>query len=103
MALSKKIGLGNGVVVNYHRVVRVDTITNVQNVIEVCSYTSKSKREEERDAIAAGEPFNVYTSTAWHVAPYDQFMTVEGAYEWLKSNVPDFEGASDVLEEDEEA
>lgn len=101
MALSKKIGLGNGVVVNYHRVVRVDIVTNVQNTIEVCSYTSKSKREEERDALAAGEPFNVFTSTAWHAAPYDQTMTVESAYDWLKANVAEFEGASDVLEDEE--
>ena len=103
MALSKKIGLGNGVVVNYHRVVSVNTITNVANIIEIASYTSRTKREEERDAVSGGEPMNIYIHTRFENAPYDQTMTVEGAYEWVKANVPDFEGASDVFDEAEDA
>lgn len=94
MALSKKVGLGNGVVVNYHRVVSVNTITNVQNVIEVASYTSRSKREEEIEAIAKGEEMNVYIETCFFNAEYDQNMTIEGAYNYLKT-LPEFEGAND--------
>ena len=46
MALNKKIELDSGVVVNYHRVVSVNKITNIQNIIEVASYTSEDKRDE---------------------------------------------------------
>ena len=97
MALSKKIGLGNGVVVNYHRVVSVNTITNVQNIIEVASYTSRSKRQEEIEAVANGTEMNVYIHTQYLNAEYDQNMTVEGAYNYLKT-LPGFEGATDSEE-----
>lgn len=99
MALSKRIGLGNGVAVNYHRVVSVNCITNVQNVVEVASYTSRAKREEERAAIAAGEEMNVYVDTRFLATPYDQGMTVDSAYEWIKANRSEFDGAGDVLED----
>lgn len=94
MALSKKIGLGNGVVVNYHRVVSVNVVTNVQNIIEVASYTSRSKREEEIEATANGSEMNVYIHTRYFSADYNQNMTVEGAYNYLKT-LSEFEGASD--------
>ena len=103
MALSKRIGLGNGVVTNYHRVVSVNTITNVANIIEIASYTSRAKREEEQDAVSGGEPMNIYIHTRYENAPYDQTMTVDDAYEWVKANVSDFEGANDVLDEAEDA
>ena len=98
MALSKRIALPSGVQVNYHRVVGVRTIVNVQNVIEVASYTSRAKREEERAAVASAEPMDVYLETGIYEAPYDPGMTPEAAYAWLKANRPEFEGASDVLE-----
>lgn len=101
MALSKQIALPNGVRVNYHRVVRVDTFVNVQNAIEVASYTSRAKREEEREALASEDPtMDVYIETGIYEAPYDPLMTPEAAYEWLKANRPEFEGAADVLEDD---
>ena len=98
MALSKRVTLPSGVQVNYHRVVRVDKMVNVQNVIEVASYTSRAKREEERAAIASGEPMDVYVETTICAAPYDPGMTPERAYEWVKANVEAFAGSSDVLE-----
>lgn len=98
MALSKVIALANGVRVCYHRVVRVDAVTNVQVAVEVASYTSRAKREEERAALGAGEAADVYVETSVHCAPYDPAMTVEGAYEWLKT-LPEYEGAADVLED----
>ena len=94
MALSKRITLGNGVTTNYHRIVSVNTITNVANIIEVASYISESKRKEEADAIANGEPMNVYIETRFLNADYDQTMTVERAYEWLKGQ-PEFADAAD--------
>lgn len=124
MALNKRIGLGNGVVVSYHRVASVVIATNVQTGIEVASYTSEGKRaeeaawyeeaalreelsrkadgglaEEERAVLATEqEPMDVYVETRMYVAPYDQGMTVGSAYAWLKANVPEFEGATDALE-----
>ena len=94
MAISKQIEADNGVVLSYHRIVSVNTITNVQNVIEVASYTSESKRKAEADAIANGEPMNVYIETRFLNADYDQTMTVERAYEWLKGQ-PEFADAAD--------
>lgn len=99
MALSKRTTLPSGVQVNYHRVVRIDKIVNVQNVIEVASYTSRAKREEERAALASEDPsMDVYIETSIYEAPYDPGMTPQAAYEWLKANRPEFENASDVLE-----
>ena len=46
MALHLKRTLPNGVSVEYHRVVRVDGMTNVGTTIEVASYTSVEKRAE---------------------------------------------------------
>lgn len=98
MALSKAIELQNGVTVCYHRIVTLNIVTNVANLIEVCGYTSQAKREEERTAIEGAERANVYTHTVVFTAPYDQGMTVATAYDWLKANVPDFADAEDVLE-----
>lgn len=103
MALSKRISLGNGVITNYHRVVSVHIITNQQNIVEVASYTSRAKREEEAEAITNGTEMDVFIHTRFENAPYDQTMTVEGAYGWVKENVADFEGANDVLDEVEDA
>ena len=101
MALQKAISLGNGVVVNYHRVVSVNTITNVNDIIEVASYTSREKREEEAEAIATGTAMDVYVSTRFENAPYGSCPTVTRAYDWLKANVEDFADAEDVYDDDD--
>ena len=95
MALSKNVELDNGVVVCYHRVVSVNTITNVQNIVEVASYTSEDKRDEEIEAIENGDEMSVYINTMFFNTEYDQSMTVEGAYEYLKT-LPEFSDAEDV-------
>lgn len=95
MALSKEIELASGVAVRYHRVVSLNCITNVANLVEVASYTSAAKRAEEKRALEAGEPMDVFIETTVYEAPYDQGMTIESAYGYLKT-LPEFEGASDV-------
>ena len=40
MALKKEIELENGVMLNYHRIVSFNKITNISNVIEIASYTN---------------------------------------------------------------
>lgn len=97
MALYKEITLGNGITVNYHRVVSVNIITNVQNIIEVASYTSKEKREEEKTAIETGSESNVFIETAYLNADYDQTMSIVSAYDYLKT-LPEYEDATDVMD-----
>ncbi|TNU89390.1 hypothetical protein FIC87_11385 [Eggerthella lenta] len=123
MALSKHITLPSGVQVDYHRVVRIDKVVNVQNVVEVASYTFRAKREEERawyaeearrsslagrDALTDEERalletehagMDVYVETGIYETPYDPGMTPEAAYAWLKGNRPEFADAADVLED----
>lgn len=104
MGLEKQITLQSGIDVNYHRVVSLNVITNSENTIEVASYTSQAKRREEKEALEEARETgqypetNVFIETAYYTAPYDQSMTIDGAYEWLKQN--GFEGAEDVMEDD---
>ena len=97
MALYKEITLGNGITVNYHRVVSVNIITNVQNIIEVASYTSKEKRGEEKTAIETGGDSNVFIETTYLNADYDQTMSIVSAYDYLKT-LPEYEDATDVMD-----
>lgn len=97
MALYKEITLGNGITVNYHRVVSVNIITNIQNIIEVASYTSKEKREEEKAAIETGGDSNVFIETTYLNADYDQTMSIVSAYDYLKT-LPEYEDATDVMD-----
>ena len=59
MALIKAITLNNGIVVNYHRVVSVNNITNHASIIEIASYISKEKRQEEKEALKNNEPMDM--------------------------------------------
>ena len=85
MALSKQIELDNGVTVNYHRIVSINKITNVTNIIEVASYTSKEKREEEKKAIEEGTEMNVFIHTQYLNTEYNELSTIENSYEYLKT------------------
>lgn len=98
MALSKRITLPSGIQTNYHRIVAVTHVTNVQTTVEVASYTGRGKREDEQAALAANEPMDVFIETQLLVVPYGVVSTVEQAYEWLKTT-PTFEGSTDVLDE----
>ena len=85
MAILKEIELDNGVIVNYHRVVSVNNITNHASIIEVASYTTKDKRLEEKTALENGEGLNVFIDTEYMNIPYDAEMNVVSAYEYLKT------------------
>ena len=95
MALYKEIQQPNGVVTNYHRIVSMNIVTNILNIIEVASYTSQDKRQEEIDAIQNKTSCDVFINTTFKNADYNQDMTVETAYEWLKS-LPEFADSKDV-------
>jgi heterodisulfide reductase subunit C len=97
MALSKEIELPSGIIVNYHRVVSLNVVTNVQNIIEVASYTSKKKRQEEIDALKAAQnkvegaqETNIYIETTYVACEYDQEMDIVKAYNWLKTSDDSF-------------
>lgn len=101
MALIKEIELDSGVSVRYHRIASVNTVTNVQDTLEIASYTSQAKREAEKSALAAGDPMDVFIHTRYITAPYGSCPTVARAYEWVKANVPDFADAEDVYDDDD--
>lgn len=95
MALKKEIELNNGIILNYHRIVSINKITNVQIVIEVASYTSEEKREIEKEALKNGEPFDVYIHTGYLNKEYDETDTIENLYEYLKETDM-FKDAEDI-------
>jgi len=85
MALKKEIVLDNGVTTKYHRIVSINNVTNVCSIIEVASYTSEEKREEEKNAIKNSEEMNVFIDTAYINKEYEEDFTIEQAYDYLKT------------------
>lgn len=103
MALQKEIELENGIVLNYHRITSLNKITNMNNTIEVNSYISESQREkekayqeaqmknaneeelteEEKQLLEKG--INVLVQADYISIHYDENMTIETAYEYLKT------------------
>ena len=105
MGLKKKITLPNGISLNYHRITGLDIATNAHNAIRISSYTTQAQRAKEKKAIEEAqklgyfqEPLDVLVQGNVVMAPYDQTMTIQSAYEWLKEN-SGYEGATDILEE----
>lgn len=98
MALQKEIILNNGVTVNYHRIVSLNKITNVSNLIEVASYTNEEKRKEEIEYYNSTEPnksMNVFIDTKYIEKEYNEKETIEDCYTYLK-NMEEFSEAKDV-------
>lgn len=94
MALNKEIVLENGITVNYHRIVSVNNITNHVSVIEIASYTSAEKRQEEQTALANNQSMNVFISTEYLNKEYTPTLNVDTAYAYLKT-LDKFSGAED--------
>lgn len=92
----------NGIVTEYHRIALLSIDVNNQNTILVHSYLNEAGRQIEKD-YAAGKYDNLeagmmkfpYVKAEYLNPPYDGFMTIEKAYEYLKT-LPGFEGAIDV-------
>lgn len=112
MALLKEKELSSGVIVNYHRVVSVNNITNQSSNIEVGSYISESQREKEhryqelQKKSASGEEMteeekkelekgiDVYINTKYYITEYDKELNVDTAYDYLKT-LEEFKDAED--------
>lgn len=95
MALSKNIELNNGITVNYHRVVSVNNITNQASIIEIASYTSKEKRDEEKLKLTNKEPMNIFINTEYMNINYNKNLNVDNAYNYLKT-LEKFSNSTDV-------
>lgn len=83
MALKKQIELENGIIINYHRIVSINKITNKSIIIEVASYTSEEKRQEEIEK--EGQEMNIFIDTTYLDKEYNETDTIEDLYNWLKT------------------
>lgn len=91
MALYKEIRQEDGVTTKYHRILYLMQTINRQNSIAMLSYVDDTSRADEKDNITA-QP---YQKSVTYEIPYDENMTIESAYTYLKS-LPQFESAEDV-------
>lgn len=103
MALKNEIKLNNGVVTKYHRIVSLNKVTNIENLIEVASYISKEKRMEEKKYQELQRSFSdgkeltdnekeqldngidVFIETVYISKNYDENETISDAYNYLKT------------------
>ena len=102
MAIKKQITADNGIVTEYHRIAMVKIDTNQQNTILVHSYLSETGRQIEKDYAAGlyrdleeGMMKWPYVDAQYINCDYDGSMTIEKAYEWLKT-LPEFQGAENI-------
>lgn len=93
MALRKKIELENGIIVNYHRIVSINKITNSTIIIEVGSYISEAKRQEEIEK--QGQEMNIFIETFYLNKDYNENETIKDLYDYLKTTEK-FKDAEDV-------
>lgn len=91
MALYKEITQDDGVVTKYHRILQLIHTINSHNSISVISYVDETLRLNEKDGSIA-QP---YKRAITYEMAYDESMTVETAYDYLKT-LPEFEGAEDI-------
>ena len=98
MALQKKIELKSGIVVNYHRIVSINKITNNTTLIEIASYINSEKRKEEEDYYNSTEEnktMNVFINTTFINKEYAEDETIKDLYDYLKTTEL-FKDAEDV-------
>ena len=90
MALYKEVRQKDGVRTTYHRILFVQKTINQQNSIAVISYTDEEARMFEQD-----NEYIPYRQSVTYEVDYDPNMTIEDAYEYLKT-LEIFVGAQDV-------
>lgn len=114
MALIKNVELENGIVLNYHRITSLNKLTNMSNTLEISSYVNKIQRDkektyqylqlknanneitiEEKQQLESG--INVLVETDYIELPYNASMTIEDAYNYLKTT-DKYKNAQDDLE-----
>lgn len=109
MALKKKIVMPNGLPLEYHRIALVSLDINNQNTVLVHSYLNEEARQYEKDYaagtlnLAEGErPVFPYVHSEYYNPEYSGVMSISRAYDWLKANIPAFEGAEDTEDQSDE-
>lgn len=90
MALYKEIRQNDGVRTTYHRIMFLQQTVNKQNSIAVLSYTDEEARKFEQDS-----EYRPYRQSVTYEVDYDPTMTIEKAYEYLKT-LDEFSGAKDI-------
>lgn len=95
MALSKTIELDSGIVLNYHRIVSINKVTNRATILEIAGYTSKEKREQEIQQAANREEITAYIDTTFMSVDYDESATIKDWYDYLKTTEK-YKGAQDA-------
>ncbi len=90
MALYKEIRQNDGVRTTYHRIMFLQQTVNKQNSIAVLSYTDEEARKFEQDS-----EYRPYRQSVTYEVDYDPTMTIEKAYEYLKT-LDEFSGAEDI-------
>ena len=94
MALLKSIELESGIILNYHRIVTITKVTNHATILEIASYTSKGKREQEVQQLSNNEEVTVYIDTTFMSVDYDENSTIKDWYAYLKTT-DKYAGAED--------
>ena len=89
MALSKPITQDDGVVTSYHRILRLESVINSHISIVVLSYIDQESRQKETNS------YSPYKSAITYETDYVENMTIENAYNYLKS-LPAFEDSEDI-------
>ena len=97
MAIKKNIILDNGIILNYHRVVSINNITNQNSIIELASYVNEEQREKEKEwyKTKSQEDMNVFIETKYYSKEYDRNLNVDNAYDYLKT-LEEFTGAENI-------
>lgn len=92
MALLKPILRDDGVTTEYHRISSLTLSTNSHVSIAVFSYVNADSRNAKYEGPADRKPY-IHSTT--YETEYDEDMTINKAYEFLKT-LPEFESAKDV-------
>ena len=92
MALYKEIRQEDGVTTKYHRILYLTQTVNSHNSIAVVSYVDEESRKNDIPSEGENRP---YRKAITYEMEYDESMTIEKAYDWLKTQAG-FEGAENV-------
>ena len=95
MALYKKIKNEFGIPLEYHRINNIDHIINGNTKISIYSYVDEGEREKEKSREQDVYYEDVYTSIDVVELEYNDELTVEQAYNYLKT-LDKYKGSTDV-------
>lgn len=95
MALRKKIELDNGIVLEYHRIISINKITNNSNIIEIASYINEEQRKKEKEYLDKEEHMNIFIYTNYISKEYNENESIEDIYNYLKT-IKEYENAESI-------